>query len=395
MKVRCEFCGQPFDVKPSRIKRLKLFNSVCCSTDCSGNLKSNIYVGSSNPNFKFDRDLNFIYELSHDGAYILGLIFSDGHIGKNSISIYQDKEKSGFLLENISNRIFNKNLVSYKPNSTMGVLDINDKDLIDFIISLGGINKGKKSDNVSMPAIPEDKKWSFVAGYFDGDGGFKYNYRYPEISISSNSNTILKEISELWKVNYTGKDKIYASGNKALDICGKMYEKVSFRHTKKYEYFMDILNWQPLPHGSWNKDLFFKYKKLSDDAISPTKNRVTDSGYDICAVEITYDKKTDLYKADTKIAIEPIPGWYFDMLGRSSLPKSGFMFVGGVGVIDRSYVGPLIMMLKKIREDAILPELPFKLAQLIPRRIIHADFIEVDTLGETDRGADGFGSTGR
>lgn len=394
MEVRCEYCGKPFSVKPYRIKRIKTLFGVCCSKECSSKLREYSYLGESNPNFKHKRDLDFVYNLEHDGAYLLGLIFSDGHLEGNSISIYQDEKKSGFLLQSISESIFGKDLVSYKPDSTVGTLVINDKKLIDFIKSLGGINSGKKDASVSIPDIPEDKKWSFICGYFDGDGGFKYNYRYPEISITSNSKKMLKDIAALWGVPFSGGDKIYASGFKALDICGRMYKSVSFKHTKKYEYFIDILNWEPLPNGKWYKDVYFKCKKLSKDAVIPVKSRVTDSGYDIFAVDITYDSNTKLYIADTRIAVEPIPGWYLDMVGRSSLPKTGFMFVGAVGIIDRSYVGPIKMFLKKINEDAVLPELPFKMAQLIPRKIIHAEFIEVTSLGDSDRGSDGFGSTG-
>jgi len=174
-----------------------------------------------------------------------------------------------------------------------------------------------------------------------------------------------------------------------------MYKNVSFRHTKKYEYFIDLLNWEPLPSGPWYKDAVFKYKKLSEKAVAPHKSRVTDSGYDIFAVEILYDEKTGLYTANTMLAVEPIAGWYFDMVGRSSLPKTGFVFAGAVGIIDRSYVGPVKMLLKKIRSNAVVPDLPFKMAQLIPRKIIHAEFVETDELGDSDRGSGGFGSTGR
>ena len=140
---------------------------------------------------------------------------------------------------------------------------------------------------------------------------------------------------------------------------------------------------------------FFKCKKLDKDAIIPKKERVTDSGYDIFAIEIKeYDNNTGLYIADTRIAIEPIPGWYFDMVGRSSLPKIGFMFAGCVGVIDRSYVGSIQMILKKLDNFVSMPKIPFKCGQLIPRKIIHLPIREVTELSETDRGSDGFGSTG-
>jgi len=366
IEVRCATCGKPFSVKPSRVERLKN-GLICCSKECTSLLKKTLYLGDKNPNYKHERHLDFIYNITHDGAYLLGLIYSDGSIRDTSITIFQKAQESGFLLEHISNLIYGKpNLVSNFVNGQS--LTINDKQLVDFIMSLGGVKKGRKSKAVRLPDLPEDKMWSFICGYFDGDGGFTYDYKYPKIKITSNSPELLFQISKYWKVNYTGKDNISASGYKALDICGKMYENVSIKHGKKYNYYLDILNWEPLPSGKWFASNYFKYKKLSPDAIAPVKYRVTDSGYDIFAVEFSYNETIDMYIFDSRLAVEPLPGYYFDLVGRSSLPMNGFMFMGGVGIIDRSYVGSVKMYVKKIIETADADiKLPFKFGQL--RRI--------------------------
>lgn len=388
--TRCYVCGKFMAIKPSRLNRLK-HNKICCSRECSNKIKEELYTGKNNPNHKHDKDLSMFYDMTHNGAYVLGLIYSDGHLGtNNTVSIFQKGEVSGFLLSKISYMIFGKDVVKNRT------LSINDKKFVEYILSLSGIKVGKKAAIVTLPNLPNKKlMWSFICGYFDGDGGFKYDYRYPVISITSYSVKMLEEIAEYWGVNYTGKTVIIASGYKALDICGKMYRNVSLHHTKKYDYYNDILNWQYATGIPWNTNDFFKYMKLSKYTMTPTKTRVTDSGYDVYAVDIEYSGIKDIYLFDTKLAVEPLPGWYFDLIGRSSLPKFGFMFLGGVGVIDRSYVGSIKMYMKKLDSDVELPELPFKCGQLIPRPIIHAEFIEVDELGESDRGSGGFGSTGR
>lgn len=394
MDFMCGVCGKTFKDRPRRMARLKRFKTPCCSLECSKKIRGDCYLDSENPNHSHDKDLDFIYDVTHDGAYLLGLIYTDGNITKNTVSIYQKEENCGSLMLDISKRIFNKVKISSCDGKSCSKITINSKNLVDFIKSLGWPSCRKRKYNMTFPNIPEDKKWSFVAGYFDGDGGFKYNYHYPEINIASKSPEMLKAIANIWGVNYPGGDKIYASGYKALDICGKMYESVTFKHSKKRTYFWDILNWEPLSNGQWFHSEFFKYKKLSPDAIPPCKARVTDSGYDVFAVDIQFDEKSKLYKANTKIAIQPIPGWYFDLIGRSSLPLSGFIFAGSVGVIDRSYVGPVSLLLHKINDDAEIPKVPFKIAQIIPRRIIHVDFVQVDELSESDRGSCGYGSTG-
>jgi len=390
VNIRCHNCGIPLQIKISRLKRLKN-GKISCSRECASILKKSLYSGDKNPNFKYKKNLEFIYNFSHDGAYMLGLIWADGSIHKNTIQLSQNDKISGGLLKSISYRIFG--LDKTKKRKNLSILEITDKKIIDFILSLGGINKGKKSDTIELPNISKDVIWSFLCGYFDGDGSFKYNYKYPEISITSNSSKMLNQISKIWGVDYkSGSDKIYASGYKALDICGKMYQNVTLRHLKKYEYFMDILNWEPLSSGPWLKEKYFKCKRLSKDAILPTKNRVTDIGYDLYGVEVTYKKEFDLYLLDTKIAVQPIPGYYFDVVGRSSLPKKGFIFAGGVGIIDPGYIGSIKMYLKKIRNDVEM-DFPFKAGQLILRKAVHVIPVEVDGLQNTDRGNQGFGST--
>ena len=340
---------------------------------------------------KCEYNFSDFFNMTNDGAYMLGLISSIGTIENNIITITQDENILPCLLEALSKRIVGNNSLV----SSVGVdtFSLNSKELVDFITPLYTVLNGAYNHKVGLFDMSDDIIMSFICGYFEGSGKFSSEYTKPEISMNSDFTEILSKVASFWDVVYYGGKTIDVSGYKALDICGRMYKNVSFKYSKKYEYFMYVLNWAP---GTCDEDCnnqSFKYKKLSEDAIAPYKDRVTDSGYDIFAVEINYKKETDLYVADTKIAVEPIPGWYFDMVGRSSLPKSGYMFVGAVGVIDKSYTGPVKMLLKKIRKDAPIPKVPFKMGQLIPRRIMHADFVEVTELSDTDRGSGGFGST--
>lgn len=392
---KCFVCGKDFYVKRIGIERSKT-NTFCCSKKCDGIKKSTMYMGQNNPNHIHSADYSCIYNLDKFGAYILGLIWSDGHLPSETWGIYIYQNGSA-ILNQISEKIFGKCLTKERKSSTkMFELVFNDKELVEYILSLGGINRGKKSKTISIPNIPDEMIWPFICGYFDGDGGFKYNYKYPEISISSDSPQMLESVSKIWGVNYTGKDKIYASGNKALDICDKMYGGMPIKLNRKYSYYLDMLNWEPLPCGAWDKDVFFKFKKLDKNAIAPQKGRVTDSGYDVFAINFeAMNEEAGIYIADMRLAVEPIMGWYFDLIGRSSLPLNNLHFLGGVGVIDKTYTGSLKMIVQKIDLNKPLPETPFKIAQLIPRRVVHFNFREVDELSGSDRGSMGFGSTGK
>jgi dUTP pyrophosphatase len=121
---------------------------------------------------------------------------------------------------------------------------------------------------------------------------------------------------------------------------------------------------------------------------------VSDSGYDLTLIKKT--KTVGMVEFfDTGIKVQPDFGWYFDVVARSSLTKTGYMVANAVGVIDRTYTGSILVPLIKIDQNAAPLTLPATVVQMIPRPIVHAEVVEVETLDDTERGAGGFGSTGR
>lgn len=81
-------------------------------------------------------------------------------------------------------------------------------------------------------------------------------------------------------------------------------------------------------------------------------------------------------------------------------PRSGLAAKNGVtvlntpGTIDADYRGEVKVILINLGQDAFRIERGARIAQLVVAPVIQADLIEVDMLGETDRGTGGFGSTG-
>ena len=66
-----------------------------------------------------------------------------------------------------------------------------------------------------------------------------------------------------------------------------------------------------------------------------------------------------------------------------------------VGVIDSDYRGELMVALHNHSDIPQTVEPGDRVAQFLVMPVITAQFIEVDSLDETQRGAGGFGSTGR
>ena len=105
----------------------------------------------------------------------------------------------------------------------------------------------------------------------------------------------------------------------------------------------------------------------------------------------------DRIKISTGIAIEPEEGWYVEVAPRSSIHKTGLILSNSIGVIDAGYSGIISGVFYKTPKydkiDGI--KVGDRLLQMYPRELIGIDFIEVEELGETARGAGGFGSSGR
>ncbi len=83
-------------------------------------------------------------------------------------------------------------------------------------------------------------------------------------------------------------------------------------------------------------------------------------------------------------------------------PRSGLAIKGGVtilnapGTVDAGFRGELqVILINHDPTKTITFKRGDRIAQLIIQRVERADFIEVSELPGSDRGADGFGSSGR
>ena len=110
----------------------------------------------------------------------------------------------------------------------------------------------------------------------------------------------------------------------------------------------------------------FRFMKSREDAVTPIKGHVSDSGFDLTILEkVKTSGNVEYYT--TGLKIQPPHGYYFDLVPRSSLSKTGYMLANSVGIIDQSYRGPIIAALIKIDPEAKELELPNKCVQIILR----------------------------
>ena len=140
-----------------------------------------------------------------------------------------------------------------------------------------------------------------------------------------------------------------------------------------------------------------KVKKLNQNAIIPTKGSEYAAGHDLyaCIEEpITVPPHTTK-KIGTGIAIAVPHGYFGAIYARSGLAtKCGLRPANAVGVVDSDYRGEVIVAIHNDSEVKQTIKHGDRIAQLIISPYFVCDLTVSDDLGETERGAGGFGSTG-
>ena len=142
------------------------------------------------------------------------------------------------------------------------------------------------------------------------------------------------------------------------------------------------------------EELIINIKKTNELAIIPKYAHSTDAGMDLVAVSMN---ETDKYiEYDTGIALEIPKGYVGLVFPRSSVSKLDLVQANSVGVIDSSYRNSIKVRFKKLKDNGVCVYVPGeRIAQLIILPYPMIGLNEVEKLSDSDRGLDGFGSTGR
>lgn len=139
--------------------------------------------------------------------------------------------------------------------------------------------------------------------------------------------------------------------------------------------------------------------KLSENAKIPTRGSEKAAGYDLYAcldtdkIEIAPHTTA---KIGTGLAVAVPDGYFGAVFARSGLAaKEGLRPANCVGVCDSDYRGEYIVALHNDSDTVRTVQNGDRIAQLVVMPFLAVEFQEVDSLDETERGAGGFGSTGK
>lgn len=167
-------------------------------------------------------------------------------------------------------------------------------------------------------------------------------------------------------------------------------------------------------------ELKVKIKKLVENAVIPTYAKDGDAGMDLVATSMSEDGYGNIVYG-TGLAFEIPKGYVGLVFPRSSNAKNNMYLTNSVGVVDSGYRGEISFKYKVVHntgsflkwwwENKILKKKEPKISiytlgynvykvgdrvgQLIIMPYPSIKFEEVDKLSETERGVNGYGSTGR
>lgn len=136
-------------------------------------------------------------------------------------------------------------------------------------------------------------------------------------------------------------------------------------------------------------------KRTNPDAPMPKLAREGDAGFDLCTMETVTIAPHETVLVGTGIAMA-IPKFFEGTIR----PRSGMAAKRGVtlantpSTIDSNYRGEIMLPLHNITNEPATVEKGERVAQLLIKVQPVPMFVEVDELDDTERGDQGFGSSG-
>lgn len=136
-----------------------------------------------------------------------------------------------------------------------------------------------------------------------------------------------------------------------------------------------------------------RYAKLRPDAVSPEYKTGGASGFDLACVDSVVLRPGETKAIPTGLTFEVPEKFELQVRPRSGLSlKTNLMVV--LGTVDSDYRGEVKIICRNIGKDIIGFDAGTRLAQGVVVPVRQCWLEEVDSVSSTERGANGFGSTG-
>jgi dUTP pyrophosphatase len=134
--------------------------------------------------------------------------------------------------------------------------------------------------------------------------------------------------------------------------------------------------------------------KLDEGVKCPVYAHEGDSGFDILARKTVKFNKFQTRLVPTGIYLEIPKGYECQIRPRSGISlKTPFRIANAPGTIDSNYRGEVGIIIQNVSSRQLVVKEGTKIAQGVIVPVMHAKFSVVEDLENSNRGADGFGST--
>jgi len=131
------------------------------------------------------------------------------------------------------------------------------------------------------------------------------------------------------------------------------------------------------------------------DCWLPKVQHDLDVGYDLYVATRQKLPPLETVYVPTGIAVEMPDDLFLDIRPRSSTSKLGLVIANSPGTVEPNYRGQLVLIVHNMRSYTQVLHRGDRIAQMVFHRAIRPVFAWVDELSPSDRGAGGFGSTGK
>lgn len=143
-------------------------------------------------------------------------------------------------------------------------------------------------------------------------------------------------------------------------------------------------------------NMIVKFMKLDERAVIPKYHTEGSSGFDLYTIEQTVIPPRGTKLISTGLCADIPKGYEIQIRPRSGNSlKTAIRIGNSPATIDSDYTGNLGVIVDNFSDNPLIIDAGFRIAQGVVCPIIKANIVEVaEIMKDSERGANGFGSTG-
>lgn len=135
--------------------------------------------------------------------------------------------------------------------------------------------------------------------------------------------------------------------------------------------------------------------RLIDEDCMPIRMSAGAAGFDLVAAETVTIDRDQHVAVRCGFAIALPPAFEAQIRPRSSSIKRGLVVPNSPGTIDSDYRGEVRVLLRNVSPQPVTVQRGDRIAQMVIKEVPQVNLVVVDAISDTERGAGGFGSTGK